>query len=352
VKRHRLLLDAFHEELTRLAPALHATYVRVLVLGALRGAATHDGAFDVSWTDVVYLTTDDDGGYRVRRERVLAKLARLAHSGHVRVDGLEALGDPGWRRPGARDAPGTRPARARDAPGTRPARARLVIDNVAKLLGCGPKIASSTGDVSLSLGVRESGEKSRKRSSEREAPTPGSSSAPKVKPAKRETPTAPDIAPATVLDFDALVPRRFTGGLSLDRRVTAWLNALGQEPGTSDAKRAFLHAELPRLEAHAFSDLPTKSRDAEAFRVRVRAYVLAWWRQRLKTPERTRDPAADRVRQERESAERHREHELLRRTVEAEVASGARAQAVEEIRRWRKERWGPRAPASDGPEVR
>jgi hypothetical protein len=64
------------------------------------------------------------------------------------------------------------------------------------------------------------------------------------------------------------------------------LNQLAKEPGSEAEKRAFLEAELPRIEAEAFAALPAdRAGDKRALNAKIRSMILGWYRQRRRNPD-------------------------------------------------------------------
>ena len=64
------------------------------------------------------------------------------------------------------------------------------------------------------------------------------------------------------------------------------LNLLAREPGSEAEKRAFLEAELSRIEAEAFAALPAdRAGDKRALNAKIRSMILGWYRQRRRNPD-------------------------------------------------------------------
>lgn len=71
------------------------------------------------------------------------------------------------------------------------------------------------------------------------------------------------------------------------------LNLLAREPGSEAEKRAFLEAELPRIEAEAFAALPAdRAGDKRALNAKIRSMILGWYRQRRRSPDGPNRPTA------------------------------------------------------------
>ena len=96
--------------------------------------------------------------------------------------------------------------------------------------------------------------------------TPSASASASLTPEKRERALIEDPPP------------------EVESEAERWANVLSKEPGTREAKLAFLDHDLVRIKDEVIADLAPGKRDKEAVRAKTRSKIVGWWRQRLKNP--------------------------------------------------------------------